>query len=268
MVEIEKRIYLCKVCDVLHRCKPSEWSTKKYCSRACQLKAYASMDKSSKWIGKKFYNLLVLKKAGKDDKNNFILECQCDCGNKKEVKATYLKTGEVKSCGCRRSPPSQEYDELIKNKIRSKILVLENGCHEWTGRKDKKGYGKEGYRSKYVTAHRLLWMFERGPLTKSQWLLHTCDNPSCCNLDHLYIGTPKDNAIDMYCRKRQGKRNYCKGERSNLSTLTELQVIEILKMKKNGLCGSVIARTFGVTKTAIYHILNGASWKHINRENL
>jgi hypothetical protein len=268
MIEIDKNLFVCKTCDILHKCKPSEWTTKKYCSRKCQLKAYANRDKSSKWIGKRFHNLLVIKSICKDSKNNFIVECQCDCGNKKEVKATYLKTGEVKSCGCLRSPHKQEYDFMIRQKINSRIHIHENGCHVWTSRKDKKGYGKIGYRKKYVSVHRLLWGFEKSPLEKSQWLLHTCDNPSCCNLDHLYIGTPKDNVRDMDCRNRRNVKNHRRGEKSNLAKFNEDQVKQILKLHVNGMTGADIARKFSVTKETIYKIINRVSWKHIDRNNL
>lgn len=45
-------------------------------------------------------------------------------------------------------------------------------------------------------AHRAQWVLYVGPIPEGLWVLHTCDNPPCVNLDHLYLGTPRDNSED------------------------------------------------------------------------
>lgn len=57
---------------------------------------------------------------------------------------------------------------------------------------------------KKVYSHRLAWIFFRGPIINNLCVLHTCDNPKCCNPNHLYLGTKQDNAIDREERNRGG----------------------------------------------------------------
>lgn len=69
-------------------------------------------------------------------------------------------------------------------------------CWKWT-RKNYKGYGYLHFRGAMFRAHRVSWM-----LTFGTWpdpglvVCHGCDNPECTNPDHLFLGTPRDNALD------------------------------------------------------------------------
>lgn len=58
------------------------------------------MAKAESIIGQKFGNLLVLRQEQNDKTNHAQWLCQCDCGNKKVIKGSYLKIGRTKSCGC------------------------------------------------------------------------------------------------------------------------------------------------------------------------
>lgn len=75
-------------------------------------------------------------------------------------------------------------------------------CIEHQGYKDKLGYGKCSYKGVSTTVHRRQWLRERGPIPDGLFVLHKCDNPSCYNLDHLYLGTQKDNIRDQFARNR------------------------------------------------------------------
>jgi hypothetical protein len=75
-----------------------------------------------------------------------------------------------------------------------------DGCHVWTGKGDKDGYGKFGFNNR---AHRWILGQLRGkPLESSEWALHHCDNPPCVNPAHLYVGTALENARDKLSRGR------------------------------------------------------------------
>jgi hypothetical protein len=87
----------------------------------------------------------------------------------------------------------------------------EKGCHLWTGsRRGKTGeygaysigrWGAPGTR--YVGAHRVVLELKLGrPIKPGYLACHTCDNPLCCNEDHLWEGTPSENQQDM---KRKGR---------------------------------------------------------------
>lgn len=78
-------------------------------------------------------------------------------------------------------------------------------CWLWTGALDSFGYGrifKPGRKQSYVTAHRYSAMLHFGMFDRRLLALHHCDNPSCVNPDHLYVGTSLDNNRDMVSRGR------------------------------------------------------------------
>ena len=71
-----------------------------------------------------------------------------------------------------------------------------NVCVEWTGARDKKGYGKRSRNNKMGYVHRQAWEDAFGPIPQGLRVLHKCDNPPCYNLDHLFLGTQGDNMRD------------------------------------------------------------------------
>src|ERR1035437_1111838 len=83
-----------------------------------------------------------------------------------------------------------------------------NGCHIWTGAKDGKGYGVF-FADGCCKAHR--WAYQKlyGPIPKGLHVLHHCDNPSCINIKHLFLGTQLDNVKDMIAK---GRDNHARGD--------------------------------------------------------
>jgi hypothetical protein len=81
------------------------------------------------------------------------------------------------------------------------IKVVESGCWEWQAGRQRFGYGTIEIDGKKWTAHRLSWALHHGR-EPTLWILHHCDNPPCCNPDHLYEGTPADNHRDSVERGR------------------------------------------------------------------
>jgi hypothetical protein len=82
---------------------------------------------------------------------------------------------------------------------------LDNGCWEWSaGRVRRKGanYGRFAIEGTHVRTHRLAWELTHGAIPEGLWVLHRCDNPPCCNPDHLYLGTVVENVRDMHERGR------------------------------------------------------------------
>lgn len=77
-------------------------------------------------------------------------------------------------------------------------------CDLWIGTCDRNGYGRFTVDGRKVTATRWLLGHLRGKALdpKTEWALHRCDTPACVNSNHLYIGTPEDNARDMNDRRR------------------------------------------------------------------
>ena len=78
-------------------------------------------------------------------------------------------------------------------------------CWIWTGELNNHGYGRfatwtGGRRVRYL-AHRLAFELTQGPLG-ALVARHTCDNPPCCNPEHLEVGTQADNLRDAVSRGR------------------------------------------------------------------
>lgn len=80
-------------------------------------------------------------------------------------------------------------------------------CWPWRGSK-KRGYGRirgeGGRQSRTLFAHRVVWQLEYGPIPFGLCVLHSCDNPPCCNPGHLFLGTNDDNLRDMRSKGRGG----------------------------------------------------------------
>jgi hypothetical protein len=96
--------------------------------------------------------------------------------------------------------------EGLIEKIQSEISVDEKECHNWTGLKNKRGYGKIRFKNKHYRAHRLSYEVFMGAIADGLYVCHTCDNPSCVNPKHLFLGTDMDNKKDMVKKNRQNNQ--------------------------------------------------------------
>lgn len=80
-----------------------------------------------------------------------------------------------------------------------------DGCVEWQGTRTG-GYGMMWRGSRMWLVHRLAYEDEVGPIPAGLLVLHKCDNPACYNVDHLYLGTQRDNMRDRDTRGRNGHK--------------------------------------------------------------
>lgn len=91
----------------------------------------------------------------------------------------------------------------ILHRIQSKIRVDSNGCHNFTGVKDRCGYGRIRIGKHSLGAHKVMYVISVGDFDQDNLeLLHTCDNPACVNTDHLTPGTHKENMHDCINKGR------------------------------------------------------------------
>lgn len=137
-------------------------------------------------------------------------------------------------------------------------------CHPWIGNVGPKGYGRiylvspRKKPSTRVAVTRVVWEISNGPIPDGMFVLHQCDNPPCCNINHLFLGSNQDNTAD-----RQAKERQARGERHADAKLTNDQVIIIREMLKDRQSYADLARRFGVSPTSIRDIGNRKTWRHI-----
>ncbi len=80
-------------------------------------------------------------------------------------------------------------------------------CWEWMGTKNRGGYGSflHSYQVK-KGAHQISWEIHYGPIPSGLCVLHKCDNPGCVNPEHLFLGTKRDNTLDMVKKRRHNPK--------------------------------------------------------------
>lgn len=102
-----------------------------------------------------------------------------------------------KNKGC---PDVSDAEYLAR--LKAKLKFATNGCWEVQGFRHKEGYGAMYYRGKQYRSHKLMYMLAVGQIPEGLCVLHKCDNPPCCNPDHLWLGTRGDNIRDAASKGR------------------------------------------------------------------
>lgn len=136
----------------------------------------------------------------------------------------------------------------------------ENSCWEWGAGRSGDGYGAIEVNGSPMGAHRLAYELGNGPIPPGMWVLHSCDNPVCCNPKHLFAGTPADNAADMIAK---GRKADCGGELHPSARLTDKEVMHIIDRLRLGHKQVRIANDFQVSEATISMIKKGRRWRHL-----
>lgn len=139
-------------------------------------------------------------------------------------------------------------------------FIKSDGCWEWGASKDKKGYGRFRFAGRKQLVHRVAYQLYIGEIPSGMCVCHHCDNPSCVNPSHLFVGTQADNIRDRDSKGRGYDRH---GEKHGKAKLTASQVIDIRKRHGDGERDADLARQYGVTQTAIYCIVRYLSWTQL-----
>jgi hypothetical protein len=157
-------------------------------------------------------------------------------------------------------PFLSEYD---KARFWSKVeigVVRKGKCWPWTAGTDECGYGKFRIAGKSYMSHRIVFQLIKGDIPNDLCVCHVCDNPPCCNPDHMWLGTFEDNMVD---KVKKGRCGSTRGEANHRAKLTDVQVYEIREFIKQNISIPKIAKKYGLGKSTIYSIKYGISWKHL-----
>lgn len=138
-------------------------------------------------------------------------------------------------------------------------------CHPWTGTCDENGYGRMRWDGRMRQVTNILLEIEYGEnvLAGGKIGCHTCDNPPCCNIEHLYPGTRKTNSDDCWSRGRGSKPPVRRGEAHHCAKLTEDQVRAMRADRERGDTLSVLVVRYGVSKPVVSKICRREIWTHV-----
>jgi hypothetical protein len=101
----------------------------------------------------------------------------------------------------------------IQERFEKKIKRMPSGCWLWIGHRDKAGYGKIGItKRRCKLAHRVAFELYNGPIPDDMDICHHCDNPPCCNPEHLFLGNALINARDKMAKGRRRLSAQCRAE--------------------------------------------------------
>lgn len=187
--------------------------------------------------GERCGKLVALHPTGAVTKSrNAVWECRCDCGELASVNTGQWAARSRVSCGCslrtqfacrvsecnspaharnlcyrhyrwfratgstEASPTGTSWDPI--ERFRLKTRRVENGCLEWTGTIGRAGYGQTSVRGIKKNTHRLAWELFIGPIPNGLFVCHRCDNRKCVDINHLFLGTQRDNIQDAMRKGR------------------------------------------------------------------
>jgi len=162
----------------------------------------------------------------------------------------------------------KDLELFMKEKFWPKVTKTET-CWIWNCSKNSNGYGNVCYKGKTSYTHRLSYEFNNNcVIPKGLCVLHKCDNPSCVNPEHLFLGTPKENSIDCRNKGRTGAYPHPEkvpyGSKHGRAKLTENDVKEIKNMINDGQKSIDISRKYNVDPSTVGLIKRGVNWKHVS----
>ena len=172
--------------------------------------------------------------------------------------------------GSRAALSYQEAIQDEKNRLKKKIEIDPiTKCWNWVGSTDKYGRGRMALfrltgNKTPLLAYRIAYLLYKGPIYFDQ-INHICDNPRCCNPNHLKQGTQKDNIQDMLLKRRRDDR----GEGNPSAKITK-DIVKYIRKNyipgwdfNNRGNGALLAKKFGISRGYLTQIVNRKAWKHI-----
>jgi hypothetical protein len=202
-----------------------------------------------------------------------------------ECGLSYSRTPKKAGPFCSRACSAASRKGILRESLTSRITRQSapgpGGCLLWTGHRHPFGYGLINIGQRQHGVHRVVWELANGPIPKGLQVQHWCNVPACINLEHLSVGTPKQNSQWMVTSGRTGRipsetllrgdrhparirPGYLpRGERHGMSKLTAEDVLAIRARNQAGEPRASIAASFGIAKATIWWIVTRRTWKHV-----
>jgi len=143
--------------------------------------------------------------------------------------------------------------KTLKERLESKLVPNANGCLEFTGCHNGKGYGLLGVDGKTLRTHRVAWELANGEIPDGLCVLHRCDNRRCCAVNHLFLGTNSDNVAD---KVRKGRARTGNAGRAN-RVVDETMLIFMRELQMQDLNQAQIGECLGVSQITVSRYLSG-----------
>lgn len=186
---------------------------------------------------------------------------------------------------------------LVSDRFQAKVSIgLPDDCWPWTGSRNRDGYGQVMLEGKKQKAHRVVLAWKLGrPIKPGKQSMHTCDNPPCCNPDHLREGSHAENMEDsrqkgrskppvhtpenlakMRANTPRGERHWTKqhpeqvpaGEANPFSKLTWEIVRDIRARRAAGQTLKEIAPVYGISLVTVSMICLNQAWVEPGQERV
>ena len=182
---------------------------------------------------------MIIERMDNMKKINKIIKCVCGC---EKTLLKYDKYGRER----RFIFEHRHYITKVEDQFWPHVKKTD-GCWIWMAGKTSAGYGTMCRHKKRLYAHRISYELHCGKIPKGKHVLHKCDNPSCVNPEHLFLGNPLINAHDKIRKGRQPGAKAC---------LTDKEIAEIRKLSFEGSSNKKIAELFNVSQPYVSRVIN------------
>jgi hypothetical protein len=181
-----------------------------------------------------------------DERHQF----KCQCGGPRDYRAKMCRSCDYAARGTR---------ARASLRMRVEARIDRSGgpdaCWPWLGYRKPGGYGQI---ARNRSAHRSAYEMFVGPIPDGLDILHSCDNPPCCNPNHLHPGSHADNMAEAAERHRMPF-----GQQMHNAKLNPDRVREIRNRLRMGESRRSIARSIGVAPGTVIAVALGLTWRHV-----
>lgn len=126
-------------------------------------------------------------------------------------------------------------------------------CWPWTGARIGTGYGQLRIGRRRILAHRLAYTLAAADIPDGLCVLHSCDNPICCNPAHLRAGSHLDNRHDCAARGRARVR----------PVITPDQILAVRQAAAAGATNRQLAAEYGVRYAVIFRMVTRRTFRNL-----